>query len=111
MAGDMPEANRITVHLMAVVAQTELEMISAKTTATLASAKWRGRKLGGYRYWGLHPERSALRAKTRAEQLKPLHRAMKGRPREPWQHCGGAGDGSKRTRQQDKRVLDRSGAQ
>jgi DNA invertase Pin-like site-specific DNA recombinase len=49
VAADMPEANEMVVHMMAVVAQAERKMISARTKAALAAAKARGQKLGGDR--------------------------------------------------------------
>ena len=50
VAADMPEANEMIVGIMAVVAQAERKMISARTKAALQAAKARGAKLGGLRY-------------------------------------------------------------
>jgi DNA invertase Pin-like site-specific DNA recombinase len=49
VAADLPEANTMTVGVMAVVAQHEREAISARTKAALAAAKARGTILGGHR--------------------------------------------------------------
>jgi DNA invertase Pin-like site-specific DNA recombinase len=49
VACDMPEANTMTVGVMALVAQHEREAISARTKAALQAAKARGQKLGGHR--------------------------------------------------------------
>lgn len=57
VAVDMPEADKLTLHVMAAVAEREAELISARTKAALAARKARGLSLGTN---NLTPERRAL---------------------------------------------------
>jgi DNA invertase Pin-like site-specific DNA recombinase len=46
IAVDNPHANKLTIHILAAVAQHEREIISARTSAALQAAKMRGKRLG-----------------------------------------------------------------
>ena len=75
VAVDMPEANRLTMHILAAVAEHEREMISQRTKVALKQAKARGIKLGNPRAKDALPfAQKAIKeqADRFAESLTPL---------------------------------------
>src|SRR6516225_8624815 len=73
VCADMPNANRLTVGIMAMVAEDEAQRISDRTKAALAAAKRRGVKLGGDR--GVIPNAQSHKASAEALRLRTAARA------------------------------------
>ena len=87
-AVDFPQANRLTVHILAAVAEHEAKAISTRTKDALAAAKARGKRLGGDRgnlpavaKDGAKASVAARIAKAdnRASDLAAHHRGAEGR--------------------------------
>lgn len=70
IACDFPEANPLTLHIMAAFAEHEAKAISARTKAALAVAKARGVKLGTNNLKCLPPEKMALARARGTETVK-----------------------------------------
>jgi DNA invertase Pin-like site-specific DNA recombinase len=75
VAADMPNANRLTVHIMAVVAEDEAMRISERTKAALKRSK---KKLGGFR--GAMPTARMRKLSAEALQQRAAARAADLRP-------------------------------
>jgi len=77
IAVDNPHANKLTLHILAAVAQHEREMIAERARATLQAAKARGIELGrnAKRLAPRYREQAIERARQLEPTLIQMHRA------------------------------------
>jgi DNA invertase Pin-like site-specific DNA recombinase len=77
VAVDNPTANRLTVHILAAVAEAEAKAISERTKVALAAARRRGARLGSARpgHWDGREQRRLAGSKIGAARAAAVHRA------------------------------------
>lgn len=78
IAADMPEANELTLHIMAAMAQFEAKAISARTKAALEQAKKRGVKLGGKRPGDFRNHDRMKSSQAFREKMRPIINQLSG---------------------------------
>jgi DNA invertase Pin-like site-specific DNA recombinase len=75
VACDNPHANKLTIHILAAVAEFEREQIAVRTRNALASAKARGTVLGNARQAAANKAAAVARAKV----LAPIFAELEGK--------------------------------
>jgi len=70
IAADVPSATRLTIHVLAAVAEEEARLASARTRAALAIAKARGVRLGNPRLRPGTAELAGIAAAAKADQAR-----------------------------------------
>ena len=66
VAADMPQANRLTIHILAAFAEHEREAISQRTKGALQAARRRGARLGNPRW-----QESIIQARQAKDPIPP----------------------------------------
>ena len=83
VAVDNPHANKLTIHILAAVAEHEREAISERTKAALAAAKARGTRLGTPRTQLAQSSACVLRARHRQRSSRLMCCRSLARRRQP----------------------------
>lgn len=79
IAADMPHANKLTIHIIAAVAEYEREVIAQRTKAALKAAKARGVRLGNpnaTQQSKVASDQTRNRADTYAKNILPVIQAL-----------------------------------